>query len=150
MIQLAYFSSVGPGRPASDRESILATSRRNNERLGITGMLLYSKGNYLQILEGPREPVLQVFTRIQQDPRHTGVTEIFQQPGDYRTFPESPMAFHDLDGPGSTVDGYAEFLREHFDLGSLHPSGTIALFNLFRRGMAWKLAPVDGHPAGVR
>jgi Sensors of blue-light using FAD len=136
MIQLAYFSSVSPGRPAADRESILATSRRNNLRHGITGMLIYSKGNFLQILEGSHDPVLRVFDAIQRDPRHTGVTEIFQQAADQRNFPETPMGFHDLGAPGSAVDGYGEFLREHFDLGALQPTATLALFNLFKPGVA--------------
>jgi len=40
---------------------------------------IHHKGDYLQILEGPTEPVLRVFAAIAKDPRHTGVTEIFSR-----------------------------------------------------------------------
>jgi hypothetical protein len=70
MIRLGYFSSVAPGRPSTgDRAPILATSRRNNVRVGVTGMLLFHKDNYLQILEGPRASVLRLFATVEADPR---------------------------------------------------------------------------------
>ena len=132
MMQLAFFSTATAVDPVSDLEFLLLTSRRNNLRLEITGMLIHSKGNFLQILEGPRDAVLTRFDVIQQDRRHTGVTEIFQRLIARRDFPDQPMAFHDLRSRGSAIAGYAEFLQEHFDLGALQPSGASALFQLLK------------------
>jgi hypothetical protein len=47
MIQLAYFSSISPVSSPTDVAQILQRSRKNNSQRGITGMLLYDKGNYL-------------------------------------------------------------------------------------------------------
>jgi len=150
VIRLAYFSSIAPRRPAFDREAILTASRRNNQQFGITGMLIHHKGDYLQILEGPTEPVLRVFAAIAKDPRHTGVTEIFREPISSLSFPDISMGFYDLDSMGARVDGFEKFLREHFDLGALQPSGALALFDLFRPARPPDAALSAGHPAGAR
>jgi hypothetical protein len=131
MIQLGYFSSASSDSSAADIEQILMTSRENNRRYGITGLLLYDKGNYLQIIEGLRAPVLTLFDAIKRDHRHTGVIDILQQPIAERQFPDWAMGFHDLSKVRPDFDGYVEFLIEHFDLGSLKPAGAVQLLGLF-------------------
>ena len=54
-------------------ESILAVSRANNARDGVTGALLYSEGSFVQVLEGRLDAVQRTFGRIQCDPRHGDV-----------------------------------------------------------------------------
>ena len=53
-------------------------SRRNNGRTGITGLLVYSNGFFLQVLEGLDHQVDQTFERILHDPRH-GSCQIVQE-----------------------------------------------------------------------
>ena len=74
-------------------QSILAKSRENNGRAGITGALLYNAGNFAQILEGPLEAIGRTFEVIQRDPRHSEVTVIHSGPVETRHFPEWSMAF---------------------------------------------------------
>jgi hypothetical protein len=54
-------------------EAILEQSRRNNPRLGITGLLCYSGDVFIQVLEGGRDPVCELFNEIVRDERHTNV-----------------------------------------------------------------------------
>jgi hypothetical protein len=49
---------------------ILESSQKNNARTGITGVLLMSKKQFLQVLEGEFEAVNHAFERIVHDPRH--------------------------------------------------------------------------------
>lgn len=58
-------------RPVVD--SILAQSRRNNAAQGITGILCYSEDIFIQVLEGGREEVGELFATIMRDDRHRGV-----------------------------------------------------------------------------
>lgn len=74
-------------------QSILTTCRRNNERQGVTGALLYNAGSFAQVLEGTLEDVAAVFERIQRDDRHTEVTVIQSGPISKRHFPDWAMAF---------------------------------------------------------
>ena len=59
---------------ADDSLAILAKSRRDNARDGVTGGLLFSTGCSAQVPEGPIDAVEAAFERIQYDERHTEVT----------------------------------------------------------------------------
>ena len=78
---------------ATELQKILASSRVNNSRSGITGALLYNAGMFAQALEGPLEAVERTFEVIQRDPRHSEVTVIQSGPTEERDFPEWSMAF---------------------------------------------------------
>ena len=70
MFQLAYIST---SRTAVERpllDDILAVSRRNNARCGVTGLLVAGGKRVLQVLERPDQAVLATYARIQNDPRH--------------------------------------------------------------------------------
>ena len=73
MLRMLYVS--GASRQLSDDaiQEILAVSRRNNLRDGVTGMLLWADGVFIQILEGEAKTVRGVFGRIQADDRHRNV-----------------------------------------------------------------------------
>lgn len=63
---------------AEQIEEILEVSRRNNEKRGITGMLLYRDGRFLQVLEGEREPVMELIGTIKRDPRQKAFTVLYE------------------------------------------------------------------------
>ncbi len=79
---------------------ILATSQRNNGKVGVTGALLFNAGSFAQVLEGPRAAVEATFERIQRDPRHSDVSVLQCEPVEARGFPNWSMAFigHSLRG----------------------------------------------------
>jgi hypothetical protein len=51
-------------------ESILHQSREHNPCCGVTGVLCYGGGIFLQALEGGRMAISDLYGRIQRDPRH--------------------------------------------------------------------------------
>ena len=70
MIQVTYIST--PTRPMSsdDLMDILNTSRSNNLKVGISGMLLFTGEMFIQILEGEENVVDRLIEIIKKDPRH--------------------------------------------------------------------------------
>jgi hypothetical protein len=54
-------------------ESILDQSKRNNIERGITGILCYTNDLFIQVLEGGRDEVCELFTGIARDARHKDV-----------------------------------------------------------------------------
>jgi hypothetical protein len=68
-------SAVSPFTPAA-LDTLLAISRRNNAEKHLTGLLVYGSGNFMQLLEGPRDAVEESFRRIAVDIRHFDVTRI--------------------------------------------------------------------------
>ncbi len=77
----------------AELQSILASARANNARIGITGALLYNAGNFAQVLEGPLPSIERIFEVIQRDPRHSEVVVVQSGPVSERAFPEWSMAF---------------------------------------------------------
>jgi hypothetical protein len=78
---------------SNEVENILAKSRVNNDRDGITGALMFNAGCFAQVLEGPLEPVEAAFERIQQDERHGEVSLLSLEPVEARSFPNWAMGF---------------------------------------------------------
>jgi Sensors of blue-light using FAD len=72
LVRLLYASRIV--EPASSAtESILAQSRTHNPASGITGILCYGGGIFLQALEGGRMQVSELYGHIQKDTRHKDV-----------------------------------------------------------------------------
>ncbi len=74
-------------------QKILASSRRNNVREGVTGALLFNGEWFAQVLEGPLAKVEATFERIQCDPRHADVTVLESGEASGRVFAEWSMAY---------------------------------------------------------
>jgi hypothetical protein len=62
--------------PSVDQDALIAILRKskaNNPAIGVTGVLCFSEGIFLQALEGGRSAVNQLYNRIAADSRHTQV-----------------------------------------------------------------------------
>jgi hypothetical protein len=72
LVRLLYASrAVDPSPEAI--ETILAKSRQYNPTCGITGILCYGGGIFLQAIEGGRMAVSDLYGHIQRDVRHKDV-----------------------------------------------------------------------------
>lgn len=112
LTQLVYASSVTHALSEGDIDDILQTSRRNNAEADVTGALFHSRGNFMQVLEGPTTSVAEVYRRIETDPRHRGHAVLLRDPVGRRSFPDTPMAYFAFD-PSS--DEEREVTRRLFD-----------------------------------
>ena len=72
LVRLLYCSRAVDVSPAAV-EAILSQSRQHNPVSGITGILCYGGGIFLQAIEGGRMQVSDLFGHIQKDPRHKDV-----------------------------------------------------------------------------
>jgi hypothetical protein len=72
LVRLLYCSRAVDTTPAAI-DSILAQSRHHNPVSGITGILCYGDGVFLQCIEGGRLQVSELYGSIQKDARHKDV-----------------------------------------------------------------------------
>lgn len=120
LIQLIYTSSAMRDMSQADLEEILAKSVSNNTRDGLTGMLLYHDGSFMQAIEGEEAVVMATFHRIQRDPRHGQVFMIEQRDIAERSFSRFTMGFRKLAASDlSNHPGYAPFFSRSFDPASI-------------------------------
>ncbi len=112
MFYIVYVSVAAESISKDDLLDILAKSRRANADAGITGMLLYRDGNFMQALEGEEEAVRDLYARIRRDPRHLGIVTLVEGEREDRCFGDWSMGFRDLSAPETRqVSGYSEFLN---------------------------------------
>lgn len=110
MIRMLYISSAI--KPMSDEEllELLQECRNNNNKDGITGMLLYCGDCFIQVLEGAQQEVETLFKTIKKDPRHTNCTLLEKKHISERKFPDWSMGFKKLsDTDLSDVQGLNRF-----------------------------------------
>ncbi len=74
LVRLLYASRAAHPVTHESIEAILAQCRMHNPALGITGILCYGGGIFMQVLEGGRESVNALYNEIVRDDRHQSVT----------------------------------------------------------------------------
>lgn len=103
---ISYVSTVNPALSDTEIQQALDFSKDWNNDNNITGILLYSQGNFFQVLEGDEGLLKDLFSRIKADERHYNIIPIFQKQVPNTKFDEYQVDFVSLD------DRYKD---EHFD-----------------------------------
>jgi hypothetical protein len=93
---LGYVSVAIHALAPGQLEHILHSSRRDNPVYGVTGLLVHCEGTFMQVLEGPREGVHEIFRRIQANPVHTSIHVLFDERIEHREFGGWSMACKDV------------------------------------------------------
>ncbi|MHA7281485.1 BLUF domain-containing protein [Arthrobacter sp. TMS2-4] len=107
LLSIVYSSSAAHPYDDADLGALLALSRDNNARNGLTGMLLYRNGRFLQVLEGPEDVLRRRMSIIAADPEHTDVRILLQATIDERQFPDWTMGYESVsDSMADEVPGY--------------------------------------------
>ena len=73
LVRLLYASRATRQLSAAVQDSILEQSRARNPKLGITGVLCFSDDLFIQVLEGGRDEVCELYNTIVRDDRHQNV-----------------------------------------------------------------------------
>lgn len=127
MLSVLYLSSASIPYSDDDLAALLTTSRENNARLGLTGILLYRNGQFMQVLEGPEDAVNARFAVIAADPRHRGVQKLVTDSIAERQFPSWAMGFRPLtDTLVKQIPGYDDFFEAPQSERSLPETATRA------------------------
>jgi hypothetical protein len=91
--QIVYISSARQSFCETDLGALLTVARRNNKRVGVTGLLLCGGRRFLQALEGPEKSVALIFDKIRADERHCAIVELARRTVETREFGNWDMAF---------------------------------------------------------
>ncbi len=97
LYRLVYTSARSSRCTDKDIEEILEISRKNNSKLGITGILIHTKDRFLQVLEGDKDKVMALYEKIDKDDRHGGSSMRYCEPVKGRHFIDWDMAGKKVD-----------------------------------------------------
>jgi hypothetical protein len=90
---LAYRSRTAQFSTRESLQELLDQAREYNDRHDLTGVLLYSEGQFVQVLEGEKSKVIALYRRILHDARHLQLLVLSEGPGPKRHFADWRMAF---------------------------------------------------------
>jgi len=93
LVRLIYYSRASREMSLSDLKDILGTARDNNNNLDICGMLCYDQQYFLQVLEGERSAVNELYLEIADDPRHHDIVIISYNETTKTIFPQWQMGY---------------------------------------------------------
>ncbi len=119
MERIIYISTVRGECDDGMIADILARSRFNNGRDGLTGLLVIGGRRFLQAIEGPRETLDNAYRRIKADPRHYALVQLERRPIEQRSFPAWSMGCDQAASGGANLATMIERLTEHIDDASL-------------------------------
>ena len=99
---LIYSSTANINLMEAELHRLLDHWRIKNTQLGITGLLLYSEGHILQVLEGDANTVHSFYATIAADPRHRSLVKLADGPVANRVFTDWSMQMRTVDATDFT------------------------------------------------
>jgi len=136
-------------RPFSQAElrTLLARSRKRNSQRGLSGMLLYKLGDFMQVLEGEEATVRSLVKIISADPRHSQMIKVLEGHTTERQFPGWYMGFYNLDEDAvKSLPGYTDFINAPLSTGlSADPTGCQRLLEIFKAQRAELDSPLKSN-----
>jgi hypothetical protein len=129
---LVYVSTAAHHLSEAEIGHLLDRARERNAKEQVTGVLLYSHGNFMQYLEGPRAGVARVYEHIVADRLHHGIIELVREPIAAREFSDWTMAFRSISAFGlSSPDKFDDLFIAKIDPSAAAPSVTHSLLLKF-------------------
>jgi len=136
LIHVVYVSFAQKDLSEKELQYLLKEIRGKNAEQGITGLLLYNEGSFIQVIEGSEEIIQRVFKSISQDNRHTNVVKLLEEPIKNRAFPDWTMGFRRIsDAQSSSIPGFSDFMHRENPVQTIQNSTeqVIYLLNSFRK-----------------
>jgi len=129
---LVYVSSAVKLLTPEEIEYLLTRARERNLEYGITGILLYIGGNFMQYIEGPSDNLEVIFKIIREDKQHSGIILVTRETIKEREFGDWSMAYDTRDiqdyvgAPGDKV-----LLERNLERPATNPSAARILLHGF-------------------
>ncbi len=76
---ISYVSTSSRKLASSEVVELLDQTEVRNNKMGIHGLLIYSEGNFFEVLEGEKKQILDLYDSIKQDNRHKNIIPIFEK-----------------------------------------------------------------------
>lgn len=114
MYSIVYVSTAQPDLETRVIEKIFDEFRVKNDEMNIRGILMYSAGNFFQILESKyedRQLIIDLFERIQKDGRHYDVIKIIERRTGAQCFTKYHTSFKTIFNPADVKELYS-FLKQ--------------------------------------
>lgn len=135
LVHCIYSSAETTPFSQKDIATLLGKARFNNDKLGVTGMLLYDNGSFFQILEGQPETVTLILDEIQKDQRHNHIVKIIHEEIEERNFSDWTMGYSGVTREDlKSIEGLNDFFLANKQYTELDEGRAKTLLKAFKEG----------------
>ena len=115
VFQLVYMSAATCEFTEDELAALLQIARERNQKLGVTGMLLFHEGSFIQALEGRKEDVEMLYGKIGGDGRHAETQILYRGELPERDFSGWSMGFYrSAESAAQNLEGFHRFMASGF------------------------------------
>jgi hypothetical protein len=133
MLQIIYASAATKPFTREGLVELLKIARQRNSAADISGMLLYHKGSFLQVLEGPDKDVEALYSKIQKDPRHSNSVLLLNENIAKKEFENWSMGFVDTTKIVERTAGFVDYVSQLRSM-TLDKTGAHKILSRFQDG----------------
>ncbi len=114
-----YRSTAESHFSQKDIDYMLLKAKQHNKKQGITGCIIYSNNQFIQIIEGAKEAILNLYDSIKADNRHFDVTTLIETPSKDMLWDDWSMAFYNFSGTAEQNNYSRMLLETYFENANL-------------------------------
>ncbi|MES3001921.1 MAG: BLUF domain-containing protein [Pseudomonadota bacterium] len=138
---LVYMSTATRNPTRGELDHLLEKAQMRNEQHGVTGVLLYSEGSFIQCIEGAADALDLVYGFILADPLHQHIFEVLREPIEERLFGDWSMAVRATAASGLGMPRQDDSLaRMLADPPPTHAPSLLLLQAFWNRGLGSRYA----------
>ncbi len=135
LLTIVYVSEETSVTDKEALNKLLEKSRIRNEKLDITGILLYDEGSFFQLLEGKPRPVRALYKKICADKRHRNIAKITEFKTREKSFSDWSMGYVDIRKEDlQSIEGMNDFFQNSNSFHDLKDKQVQKILEAFRLG----------------
>lgn len=140
---LVYVSQDTQHLSEAEIAQLLQKWGKKNDSLQVTGLLIRDRDSFLQILEGNKAVIDDLFQTISRDSRHAKLTKLVEAPIKNRSFSNWSMKYATVaHGESGILPELMDYLGNKLSLQSLASKGIRKILDDFLEGK-WHLRSVE-------
>jgi len=115
---ICYISDSNNEESTNSLNELYSKAKNNNNKNNITGILIYSNYNFLQVLEGEEKMVDAIFKKIRHDSRHKNIFNVINTTIEQRIFEDYNFGFTIINNPNelNRLNEYLSWLKNADDI----------------------------------
>jgi len=90
---ISYVSTANKDLNQDEVAELLNQTEIRNNSEGVNGLLIYSSGNFFEVIEGEETKIKDLFENIKEDPRHRNIMMVFEKEIDKPLFDDKKANF---------------------------------------------------------
>jgi len=90
---ISYVSTANRDLNQDEVAELLDQTEIRNNNEGVNGLLIYSGGNFFEVIEGEKIKIKDLFENIKEDPRHKNIIMVFEKKIDKPLFDDKEANF---------------------------------------------------------